>query len=503
VEKNTTLCTIISVQSEAMPRLDCQMASPSTGLPSVKHTGQDAEFVLAAENRFPVRVPSCEEVFSPRSRWVPHLMVLCAVLAGGPLLAGRAAQGIGIRGTVKDLRGQPVSNAKVTLSSAGGIVPPATATTSAKGHYEIRSPLPGVYLVCAEAAGYLESQRKGIVITADGMAVINLALSPAKTAPAKPGSASGEFIASGCQKGFLDDTDMKVAGFSGSVDPSGYSAAAGEQTRISLMGGAAELRKQADTSVRDEKAPTTGRDIHVDHSLALKEYERAFQMAPSEENRYNWGLELLRQGDLASAVKLFKDGVADNPRSAKLWIGLGIALYSCGHGEAAVRAFLSATDVNPSDPRPYLFLGKACGISNKLSAEVNSRLNRWIQLEPRNAQAYYYAALSLWKGKGQAGRDQTMGRIESLFRKSALLDPMFLFAHLQLGNVYSEENRLSEAISEYKEALRMKPNWADAYYGLGQAYFRTGQKELGQQQMAVYEELRAIQLPKADLDAGN
>jgi tetratricopeptide (TPR) repeat protein len=71
-----------------------------------------------------------------------------------------------------------------------------------------------------------------------------------------------------------------------------------------------------------------------------------------------------------------------------------------------------------------------------------------------------------------------------------------------LANLYSEENRLPEAIAEYQEALRMKPDWADAHYRLGQAYLRTGRKELGQEQMALYEQLHRKQPANADLGEG-
>jgi tetratricopeptide (TPR) repeat protein len=356
--------------------------------------------------------------------------------------------------------------------------------------------LPGAYVVCAEAAGYQESKQEGIMVTANAMTVVDFSLTPAETAATKQRSASAKTAVSGCQSGFLDNSGMKAAGFSGSTDPSGYSAAADAQTRGSLMEGAADLRKRANTP---ETASAADLRSHGDRSVALQEYDRSFQIEASEENRYNLGLELLLQGNVASALKLFQEGVAGNSQSARLWIGLGIALYSSGHSDDAVRAFLSATDLNPTDPQPYLFLGKAYGISNNLTAEVNTRLNQWIQLEPENARAYYYDALSLWKGKGRADLDEDMRRIESLFKKSVSLDPTFPFPHLELGNLFSQENRLPEAIAEYRESVRLKPDLADAHYHLGQVYLRTGQKELGQQQMTLYEQLHGKQPANPDL----
>ena len=40
-------------------------------------------------------------------------------------------------------------------------------------------------------------------------------------------------------------------------------------------------------------------------------------------------------------------------------IGLGMALYSRGKYDDAVNALLKAADLDPSDPRCYLFLSRA------------------------------------------------------------------------------------------------------------------------------------------------
>jgi hypothetical protein len=47
-------------------------------------------------------------------------------------------------------------------------------------------------------------------------------------------------------------------------------------------------------------------------------------------------------------------------------------------------------------------------------------------------------------------------------------------AHARLGLVFSKEGRLNEAISQYREALRLKPNDADAHYDLANALYRKG-----------------------------
>jgi tetratricopeptide (TPR) repeat protein len=67
-----------------------------------------------------------------------------------------------------------------------------------------------------------------------------------------------------------------------------------------------------------------------------------------------------------------------------------------------------------------------------------------------------------------------------------------------LGNLYSDQAKYAESIPEYVKALETKSDIADAHYRLGQAYVHTGQKEKAQEQLQIYQQLRAQHL--ADLD---
>src|SRR5205823_13388343 len=106
--------------------------------------------------------------------------------------------------------------------------------------------------------------------------------------------------------------------------------------------------------------------------------------------------------------------------------------------------------------------------------------------------------ICLWKGKRAQDPDLDLHQIESLLSKSLAIDPKLAEAHLQLGNLYSDQNKYAQAIPEYTRALELSSDLADAYYRLGQAYVRTGEKDRAQQQFHVYQRLREQHL--ADLD---
>jgi tetratricopeptide (TPR) repeat protein len=85
-----------------------------------------------------------------------------------------------------------------------------------------------------------------------------------------------------------------------------------------------------------------------------------------------------------------------------------------------------------------------------------------------------------------------------LLKKSVTIDPGFADAHLQMGNLHSAQNKYKEAIPEYVRARELNPDLADAYYRLGQAYVRTGQKDLAQEQFQVYQGIRQRHLAELD-----
>lgn len=231
---------------------------------------------------------------------------------------------------------------------------------------------------------------------------------------------------------------------------------------------------------------------------AATEYQHAAQMEPSVQNIFDWGCQLLLHRTVEAAIGAFQTGVSRYPSSAKLWIGLGVALYSRGHYDDAIEALLRASDLNPSDRDPYLFLGKAYNVSMKEAGKVRDHLKRFVELEPQNAQAIYYYALSLWKGKGDEDHRAESEQVEALLKRAASLDPAFPDPVLQLGVLDASQQKYAEAIERYQQAVKLNPDLADAHYRLGQAYFRTGHREQAQQEYELYERLHQQQMAEGE-----
>ena len=231
---------------------------------------------------------------------------------------------------------------------------------------------------------------------------------------------------------------------------------------------------------------------------AANEYETAAHMDPSESNLFDWASELLLHRTLDAAVDIFQRAIERYPKSPRLAIGLGMALYSRGNYDEAVKALLRGADLNPSDPQCYYFLSKAYDSSPGQADEVIQRFRHFMELRPRNGRAPYYYAMSLWKGRRAQDAEVNVLQIEALLKKSVALDPKFPEAHLQLGNLYSDQKKYDVAIARYQQAILLNPDLADAHYRLGQALVHTGKKEEAQEQLRLYQKLRTEHLSELE-----
>jgi tetratricopeptide (TPR) repeat protein len=232
--------------------------------------------------------------------------------------------------------------------------------------------------------------------------------------------------------------------------------------------------------------------------VAANEYELAAHLDPSEGNLFDWGSELLLHRTLDPAIQVFQSATERYPSSPRLAIGMGIAYYSRGNYDDAVKSLLKAADLSPADPRVYPFLSRAYDSSPSQADEVIARFQRYAVQQPTNGRAQYYYAMSLWKGKRAQDPNLDLTQVGDLLKKAIALDSSLAEAHLQLGNLYSDQQKYGDAIPEYRRALEQNSDLADAHYRLGQAYVHTGEKEKAQEQLQAYQKIREQHL--ADLE---
>src|SRR5258706_978993 len=222
---------------------------------------------------------------------------------------------------------------------------------------------------------------------------------------------------------------------------------------------------------------------------AAEEFEEAARMDPTEEHLLDWGNSLLHVGAYEPASRVLAEAVKRLPQSARLQVGLGIAEYSRGQYDDAVRSFCAAADLDPSDPRPYVFLGEMYGVSPDLADEVTRRLALLVRTHPENALGHFHYAMSLWKGRADPAAAVDLGQVEKLLKRAVALDSKLALAHFRLGVLYFDQGRYAEAVIGLRDAIRLQPDLAEARYRLAQVYLRTGEKALAGRELEAFRKL--------------
>lgn len=279
------------------------------------------------------------------------------------------------------------------------------------------------------------------------------------------------------------------------IDPSAYDNAFDLALACKQVGNFSRAREY----VKKIQAHKDSADLHrlageLDEKLgdplaAVQEHEQAVSMDPSEQNYFEWGSELLLHRAVWQAAEVFRNGARLYPKSSRMLTALGASLFAAAlYNEAALR-LCDASDLNPTDPQPHIFMGK---IETEAPAPlpcVEQKLSRFLQMQPESALANYLYAMAVWKRQQQRPDPVALQQVETLLTKTIQINPHCADAYLQLGILYSSQHNYQKAIGFYTKAIEADPQSGEAHYRLGVAYDRTGEPAKAKTEFALHDEI--------------
>jgi Flp pilus assembly protein TadD len=229
---------------------------------------------------------------------------------------------------------------------------------------------------------------------------------------------------------------------------------------------------------------------------AVKEFEEAVRLDPSEQNYFEWGSELLYHRAVWQALDVFKTGAQAHPQSERMITALATALFAGARYDEAALRLCEASDLQPADSEPYLFMGKIeLAAPNPLPC-VDEKLARFVAQKPENADANYLYAMALLKRQAQDAA--TLEKIESLLTKAVALNDKCSDGYLQLGILAASHRDLAQAIAYYQKAIAANPQLSDAHYRLGVAYDRVGEHQKAVEEFRMHDETKKLEAEAID-----
>src|SRR5258706_2888849 len=308
--------------------------------------------------------------------------------------AGKGALQATVQGYVRDSSGRPMANATVFLQIATGsetlATQPQITHADSEGAYRFVALRAGVYTLRAEMGGYEGAIVGPVSVAQRETKKIDLALAPPKASdPGNPGAPKAETPAQA--PAFFDEPQFTVAGVTQATNSGGHGSDTVLRTTETLAQATVSLSEESsaasnpttsaatesslrDTVTRNPKDPELHHRLgDVEEKLgnpldAVREYQRAAELDPSEANLFDWGTELLTHRALEPATEVFAKGNRLFPKSVRMLVALGVAWYARGSYDQAAQCLVNASDLTPDNPTPYLFLGKMQSVEGRPSA---------------------------------------------------------------------------------------------------------------------------------------
>ncbi len=320
-----------------------------------------------------------------------------------------------ITGTVYDAQHRPLGNAKVTLRG--------------QDHQEL--------VAVADTHGvYRFSVSSGRYTLQFGEAQVQILAEPGKPIVA-------DLTA---QPAFFDEPQYKEAGVNEFTYRGGH--------------GSDAVFHSNETLLKDLKAEQTG------------------SIDEREAKLYQQATELMDQHKAQAASEIFRKGVDAFPGSSRLLLGMAASCYAQGDYEEAATYFFRAADVSPNDPKPYLFMGAVKAKQITGSDGYMERMARFARLQPENAMAHYYYAMTL-------ADDAAIPALE----RAVKLDPRLALAYTQLGAIAARKSDYTNAIRQYLVAISADPDLEEAHYRLSEAYRLTGNTAKAKEELTTFQRL--------------
>jgi Flp pilus assembly protein TadD len=400
-------------------------------------------------------------------------------------------QTIVVEGMVTNSGGEAVAGASVILEGKGQTNSQQTKT-NAEGKFRFSASSSGTYAITAEKSGIRSQVIEPLELSAGAKKTVRIIIDNA-AASASPGEME-----------FADEPNFTVAGVTDWSGAGGHGSDTSLRTSESLTRETMALKPRG-TEVGSASAAEKSAEAHRlqgeldersgDPLRAVHEFELAATLDPSEQNYFEWGTELLLHRASSPAVVVFKKGTLAHRTSARMLTGLGAALYAGGSYEEAASQLCRASDLEPENPTPYLFLGKV-----EITAVValpcgEQKLARFLQQQPGNALANYYFAMVLLNQGREATNSTRIGKAQELLEKAVAIDPKLGEGYLQLGILYAGEGANDRAIADYIKAVEVSPGISEPHYRLSQIYKRIGEKTKAEQEIQLY---RAAEKQEAD-----
>ena len=210
---------------------------------------------------------------------------------------------------------------------------------------------------------------------------------------------------------------------------------------------------------------------------AIEQYQKAILYAKEESGKAqvyrSIGLAYASLKRYDAAVSNVQEAIKSEPNNPSVYESLATIYVIQGNIEETFKALKKAEEVRTTpatNPDPYYYLGTAYAIrflqkggEGDFNAAVKW-LKKAVEIRPGYIAAYYSLGAAY---QAHSNTDEAIASYEEAIK----YDPKNPDNYLKIAQGYFELKQNDEAAIEYlKQAIKLKPDYAEAYWRLGQVY---------------------------------
>jgi tetratricopeptide (TPR) repeat protein len=224
-----------------------------------------------------------------------------------------------------------------------------------------------------------------------------------------------------------------------------------------------------------------GRSVEAQHDLST-----AFVGAPQNQTYgLDLGLFYIRQHAYAPATGVFERAARFNPRSSFLLLGLSLARFLAGQQRQAVEDLKKLLAVEPDFSPAQLLMAFALFTDGKL--EEAERVASQALNTPHPSPYLYYLDASILVKLQSRQYDRIFQELQIAQRAI----PSCTLCYLTESKAYQAQGNVEAAIADLETAVRLDPDFPEAWYRLAALYRSVGRSTDASRAQDYFQELKA------------
>jgi Tfp pilus assembly protein PilF len=217
---------------------------------------------------------------------------------------------------------------------------------------------------------------------------------------------------------------------------------------------------------------------------AIPAMRLAVQRDPQNEAyHFRYGLLLTDSHAPGAGIVRLQEALKLFPKSARLWLALGIAQLTYGQNTEAETSFKQSLALDPKAVPALAYLGVTY-VERGLYDDAIRFYEQAIALNPQAATLHYLVADTMFRVP-----NGDTARAEKYLKRALELDPNLAAAYLTWGKFYVRTNRYAEAAPLLERAVALQPDMIEAHYQLSRVLMKLKRTDEGKRELEIFKTL--------------